>query len=674
MVGITDAQTCFTAESCTIVGFLLSIGDARSTWLFRALLRSTVREGMQGARGSMRGLSQPGGAPWSMRGLIILLSINGMASVECQTPPPPSPPSPSPPPLPPPPPLCAVDGAYTVTVDATSYLTATSRTGIVGGGLGFTLSAWVYRAGANRVLDVGICTKTCFYTSDADGDGGGPGSEFPMCACGNDCVDCDGRTASPPPPPQFPGTVCTNNCLDAGGSSCSDAGGPGSEFASCAYGTDCVDCGHAHTVSSPSSSISDWPTDVLPAPRTVAVYAGNAVTKGVGAPPFHAALLPASWDHPLSPDGPAAAVGDHMIFDANVQMRDQRPTDARPRCFPTERGACRARSQARPGRRLLMMDFIAPAQNPSPHDCGYSGSARLQILHTCSMSCVLSICSLGSSAPHSTTERELRTMQTALGHGDPSMRPLQDKTPNAGVSARRKASMCTVSAYLTRAAQRISPKPLAHAAREPDPGLGPACLTVALPSCQRVASAGLSVASADGFEGSSILNPRQLVWLGCLLMASLMAWRRRFAKSPCPRPHRPREKQSLHGALTLLAWCTMLPCTGGVILRGPSVVSDTYIRNLYPNWNLNAASQGWWDGPLTINTATPQVISAVTTDTSALLIKFDLSSFVGATLVPTKPVWLNYFVSDAGDNASLRELVVPWNEVCSPTAKTRALP
>jgi len=118
----------------------------------------------------------------------------------------------------------------------------------------------------------------------------------------------------------------------------------------------------------------------------------------------------------------------------------------------------------------------------------------------------------------------------------------------------------------------------------------------------------------------------------------------------------------------------MLPCTGGVILRGPSVVSDTYIRNLYPNWNLNAASQGWWDGPLTINTATPQVISAVTTDTSALLIKFDLSSFVGATLVPTKPVWLNYFVSDAGDNASLRELVVPWNEVCSPTAKTRALP
>ena len=109
----------------------------------------------------------------------------------------------------------------------------------------------------------------------------------------------------------------------------------------------------------------------------------------------------------------------------------------------------------------------------------------------------------------------------------------------------------------------------------------------------------------------------------------------------------------------------------GVILRGPSVTSDTYIRNLYANWNLNAEPQGWWDGPLTINTATPQVISAVTTDTSALLIKFDLSSFVGATLMPSKTAWLNYYVSDAGNIASLRELVVPWNEVCSPTAKTR---
>ena len=56
------------------------------------------------------------------------------------------------------------------------------------------------------------------------------------------------------------------------------------------------------------------------------------------------------------------------------------------------------------------------------------------------------------------------------------------------------------------------------------------------------------------------------------------------------------------------------------------------------------------------------------------LIRFDLRSFVGATLMPNKTAWLNYFVSDAGNIASLRELVVPWNEVRTPTAKTRALP
>ena len=110
----------------------------------------------------------------------------------------------------------------------------------------------------------------------------------------------------------------------------------------------------------------------------------------------------------------------------------------------------------------------------------------------------------------------------------------------------------------------------------------------------------------------------------------------------------------------------------GVILRGPSVTSDTYIRNLNANWNLNAEPQGWWDGPLTISAT--QVISGVTSDTSALLIKFDLSSFVDATLVPGKPAWLNYYVSDAGNIASLRELLVPWNEVRARRPRRRALP
>ena len=89
----------------------------------------------------------------------------------------------------------------------------------------------------------------------------------------------------------------------------------------------------------------------------------------------------------------------------------------------------------------------------------------------------------------------------------------------------------------------------------------PACLTVALASCQWVASAGFSVASGQVLDGCSILIPRQLMCWGCLLKASLMALHLRFAKSPCSRPRRPREKQGVHGALTLLAWCTMMLCT-----------------------------------------------------------------------------------------------------------------
>ena len=58
-----------------------------------------------------------------------------------------------------------------------------------------------------------------------------------------------------PPPPSPPGhshsphshspvvqTICTNTCQYASDGSCSD-GGPGAEFANCAYGEDCLDCG-----------------------------------------------------------------------------------------------------------------------------------------------------------------------------------------------------------------------------------------------------------------------------------------------------------------------------------------------------------------------------------------------------------------------------------------------
>jgi hypothetical protein len=74
------------------------------------------------------------------------------------------------------------------------------------------------------------------------------------------------------------------------------------------------------------------------------------------------------------------------------------------------------------------------------------------------------------------------------------------------VRARRKASLCSASAYLTRAAQPISPSrlrmPHEHPIRE---SVGPACLIVTLPSCQRVASTGSSVESAHALDGHSIL-------------------------------------------------------------------------------------------------------------------------------------------------------------------------
>jgi hypothetical protein len=47
-------------------------------------------------------------------------------------------------------------------------------------------------------------------------------------------------------------------------------------------------------------------------------------------------------------------------------------------------------------------------------------------------------------------------MQNPLGHGVLSMLPSQRRTPDAGVSARQKASLRFASAYLTKAAQWIS--------------------------------------------------------------------------------------------------------------------------------------------------------------------------------------------------------------------------
>ena len=107
----------------------------------------------------------------------------------------------------------------------------------------------------------------------------------------------------------------------------------------------------------------------------------------------------------------------------------------------------------------------------------------------------------------------------------------------------------------------------------------------------------------------------------------------------------------------------LVAAVAGDIIRGASVTYDTYIRGgSSSSTNYNSATSVGWDGP----------ISPVDSNTKAVLIKFDLSSLVGATLVPASPVWFYYKVSNGGDPGSLRELTVSWNHVCTSPTKTHA--
>jgi hypothetical protein len=107
----------------------------------------------------------------------------------------------------------------------------------------------------------------------------------------------------------------------------------------------------------------------------------------------------------------------------------------------------------------------------------------------------------------------------------------------------------------------------------------------------------------------------------------------------------------------------LVASVAGVEIRGASVTYDTYIRGgSGSNTNYNSGTLVLWDGPF----------SPVDSDTKAALIRFDLSSLVGATLVPASPVWFYYRVTDEGNPGSLRELTVSWNHVCTSPAKTHA--
>jgi hypothetical protein len=93
-----------------------------------------------------------------------------------------------------------------------------------------------------------LCFNSCgegnAWVGDGDCDDGGPGSDYALCTYGNDCTDCGPRPpqgGSVPPP-----TLCFNSCGEGnawvGDGDCDD-GGPGSAYALCTYGYDCIDCG-----------------------------------------------------------------------------------------------------------------------------------------------------------------------------------------------------------------------------------------------------------------------------------------------------------------------------------------------------------------------------------------------------------------------------------------------
>lgn len=118
----------------------------------------------------------------------------------------------------------------------------------------------------------------CEYLLDGECDDGGAGSTYAACPVGSDCSDCGPRALmgnTPPvlsPPMQSPAmqTLCydlENSCGFLADGDCDD-GGAGSEYASCALGFDCADCGPRSQVLSPpmaiASSPSPSPVDISP--------------------------------------------------------------------------------------------------------------------------------------------------------------------------------------------------------------------------------------------------------------------------------------------------------------------------------------------------------------------------------------------------------------------------
>jgi hypothetical protein len=144
------------------------------------------------------------------------------------------------------------------------------------------------RAGA------GICTETSFYASDADcDDGRGLGSECLFCTKSDDHGETWLETRLEAASKRWSVTRQLPMCLPLYGRLPSGETLLDASDHRLLSQVVAMLAGHAHTVSSPSISLSDWPTDVLPAERTFEVCAGNIVAKGVGTLPFHVTLIPA---------------------------------------------------------------------------------------------------------------------------------------------------------------------------------------------------------------------------------------------------------------------------------------------------------------------------------------------------------------------------------------------
>ena len=449
----------------------------------------------------------------------------------------------------------------------------------------------------------GIRTKTCFY--DAECDDGGSGSEFPMCAYGNDYVDCDGRTASPPPPPYSPGMVCTNNCLNAGGSSCSDGGGPGSECLFCAAravlsfksaimgtkralaSTHRAGMGTLRVVMGNMRVLVSGPNAVMGIVRAVVGIICTVVGRiraAVASPSPAGTIRVVMGNQRAFVSSPSAVMGTMRVVEGIARAVTSitsavlgiklRAVMGNMRAVVSTSRAVVSAARAVVGTniravvsipRAVALSMPPPETPPCRSDLDLMMAPDLaQVLdvvravHVQPWQVLVQPWQLGASLD----DREgVEVDADRLGARRPLDAACAAQDARCGGERSKEGLLVLRFDVLDKGCPVDLTKPLTHAALVPDPGFGPACLTVGPPSCQRMASAGFSVESAHGLDGHSILNPRQLVCWGCLLMTSLMAWHRRFVKSPCCRPHRPREKQGVHGALTLLAWCTMLPCT-----------------------------------------------------------------------------------------------------------------